>query len=216
MVLLEVLNRNHDKLIWRRGFGGSAIWGSPENGRKGGRQLLHIGDIGKYNSDLVIMMARQRRVTEEDDEDTDPGLTDPFLQVGLAIMLPGNPQKSCHHAAWWSSNLQGEEDSIVAVNGHIKQVNIDSPMNLTKLRILSFFVGLFSVCLLFRSFSEWYFTRKTFTTHHSSIHCWETHDRSVFVVDFVLSKGLQTSMEPSTALKIGVEFDMKEETGRIY
>ena len=150
MVLLEVLNRNHDKLIWRRWFGGSAIWGS-ENGREGGRQLLDISDTGKYNSDLVIMMARQRRVTEEDDEDTDPGLTDPFLQVGLAIMLPGNPQKSCHHAAWWSSNLQDEEDSIVAVNGHIKQVNIDSPMNLTKLRILSFFVGLFSVCLLFRA-----------------------------------------------------------------
>ena len=124
MVLLEVLNRNHDKLIWRRGFGGSAIWGS-ENGRKGGGQLLHISDNGKYNSDLVIMMARQRRVTEEDDEDTDPGLTDPFLQVGLAMMLPGNPQMSCHHAAWWSSNLQDEEDSIVAVNGHIKQVNID-------------------------------------------------------------------------------------------
>ena len=149
MVLLEVLNGNHDKLIWRRWFGGSAIWGS-ENGREGGRQLLHISDIGKYNTDLVIMMARQRRVTEEDDEDTDPGLTDPFLQVGLAIMLPGNPQKSCHHAAWWSSNLQDEEDSIVAVNGHIKQVNIDSPM--TKLRILSFFVGLFSVCLLFEAF----------------------------------------------------------------
>ena len=151
MVLLEVLNRNHDKLIWRRGFGGSAIWGS-ENGREGRRQLLQISDIGKYNSDLVIMMARQRRVTEEDDEDTDPGLTDPFLQVGLAIMLPGNPQKSCHHAAWWSSNLQDEEDSIVAVNGHIKQVNIDSSMNLTKLRILSFLVGLFSVCLLFEAF----------------------------------------------------------------
>ena len=147
MVLLEVLNRNHDKLIWRRGFGGSAIWGS-ENGRKGRRQLLPISDIDKYNSDLVIMMPRQRRVTEEDDEDTDPGLTDPFLQVGLAIMLPGNPQKSCHHAAWWSSNLQGEEDSIVAVNGHIKQVNIDSPMNLTKLRILSFLWG-FSVCVYF-------------------------------------------------------------------
>ena len=137
---MEVLNRNHDKLIWRRGFGGSAIWGS-ENGRKGRRQLLPISDIDKYNSDLVIMMPRQRRVTEEDDEDTDPGLTDPFLQVGLAIMLPGNPQKSCHHAAWWSSNLQGEEDSIVAANGHIKQVNIDSPMNLTKLRILSFLWG---------------------------------------------------------------------------
>ena len=147
MVLLEVLKRNHDKLIWRRGFGGSAIWGS-ENGREGGRQLLHISDIGKYNSDLVIMMARQRRVTEEDDEDTDPGLTDPFLQVGLAIMLPGNPQKSCHHDAWWSSNLQDEEDSIVAVNGHIKQVNIDSSMNLTKLRILSFLWG-FSVCVYF-------------------------------------------------------------------
>ena len=148
MVLLEVLNRNHDKLIWRRGFGGSAIWGSPENGREGGRQLLQISDIDKYNSDLVIMMPRQRRVTEEDDEDTDPGLTDPFLQVGLAIMLPGNPQKSCHHAAWWSSNLQDEEDSIVAVNGHIKQVNIDSPMNLTKLRILSFLWG-FSVFVYF-------------------------------------------------------------------
>ena len=145
---MEVLNRNHDKLIWRRGFGGSAIWRSPENGREGGRQLLQISDIGKCNSDLVIMMARQRRVTEEDDEDTDPGLTDPFLQVGLAIMLPGNPQKSCHHAAWWSSNLQDEEDSIVAVNGHIKQVNIDSPMNLTKLRILSFLWG-FSVCVYF-------------------------------------------------------------------
>ena len=144
---MEVLNRNHDKLIWRRGFGGSAIWGS-ENGRKGRRQLLPISDIDKYNSDLVIMMPRQRRVTEEDDEDTDPGLTDPFLQVGLAIMLPGNPQKSCHHAAWWSSNLQDEEDSIVAVNGHIKQVNIDSPMNLTKLRILSFLWG-FSVCVYF-------------------------------------------------------------------
>ena len=66
----------------------------------------------------------------------------------LAIMLHGNPQKSCHHAAWWSSNLQGEEDSIVAANGHIKQVNIDSPMNLTKLRILSFLWG-FSVCVYF-------------------------------------------------------------------
>ena len=148
MILLEVLNKNHGKLIWRRGFGGSAIWRSPENGREGGRQLLQISDIDKYNSDLVIMMPRQRRVTEEDDEDTDPGLTDPFLQVGLAIMLPGNPQKSCHHAAWWSSNLQDEEDSIVAVNGHIKQVNIDSPMNLTKLRILSFLWG-FSVFVYF-------------------------------------------------------------------
>ena len=148
MILLEVLNKNHGKLIWRRGFVGSAIWGSPENGREGGRQLLQISDIGKCNSDLVIMMARQRRATEEDDEDTDPGLTDPFLQVGLAIMLPGNPQKSCHHAAWWSSNLQDEEDSIVAANGHIKQVNIDSPMNLTKLRILSFLWG-FSVCVYF-------------------------------------------------------------------
>ena len=64
-----------------------------------------------------------------------------------------------------------------------------------------FFCGAFPCVFTFSSFSVWYFTWKTFTTHHSSIHCWETHDRSVFVVDFVLSKGLQTSMEPSTALK---------------
>ena len=36
-----------------------------------------------------------------------------------------------------------------------------------------------------------------YNTRHSSIHCWETDDRSVFVADSVLSKGLANFNNPA-------------------
>ena len=59
-------------------------------------------------------MARQRRESEEDD-DTDPGLTDPFLQVFHINSFFGQTT--------FTLFFQDEGDSITAVNGHIKQVH---------------------------------------------------------------------------------------------
>ena len=72
--------------------------------------------MGQGEGDMATA-ARQRRVSEEED-DTDPGLTDPFLQVFIS------PTSSLGKKQETTMFFKDEGDSIAAVNGHIKQVFI--------------------------------------------------------------------------------------------